>query len=589
MYLLYYSEIDLYAQQNCINCWLSTHNTGSDDFTLPLCYATPVISNLSARVMQQLAANINIHSSITVAFQEIWHALQYLSTIQTLSLDCIVLQEVDKQDYVVNECSEIWHVYCRDPENMKQLRTWNLDTEAMDIWQYAMSHGEDWQYLDTRILLHIVIQFGNIRLYQVLTQAGFSLLTPENQDWFVEKFANIPYSYDENRILAFDAEGLSFIVTLMLTRYISAHNWTEIQTLLSKLDLSTIKPYSEIITRYFLTHGINFIEVLLQLYDIGLFQITERVFREHNTRILKLVDMTYVVSYISMHQTSIVKWLLEIGVDYKWLQDTYLLGWNNNNTEIPRLLHANMSSQHQHLALYIAMSMDHSHDLEWLLEANSDLLDQVLQYILHDNPGYACMEYLQKRWNFTFQPQEIIMAEIRRGHDSIINLLPDIVHNDEALFLMAITRPRFIMQHLNSETMSNIYFDIRMSKTQLQFIMRHSRRNVTQILDLAPDLDDVSFLEFLLLYATRSIFTAENVFDKVYQSGQDVDTSRWSNYFLPGSQSTYTCRHSHSRCYTLNLWADYAHYHDTAGIKYVWQRQWLHSDTMQILAPYMQD
>lgn len=593
MYFLFDNFYSEYAQVDCKSCWLHHLPKSEIDaaLSLPLCHVTDAMANLSWHARCQIS-NHKLDAKVRLGFNHIWQALAYITTCRRLIVSRSEIHEISPDQtasYAVNHCGSELHVYLTDDFD-PDYRVWRLDQK---LWLYAMSQGEDWHAeLQTDVLAEIVFQLGDVGFYDSLSNAGFRIPTPEYESHICQNFRQKFYCWRPEAILRFQPKVPPVVTAQMLTQYIRAHqgaDWYRITSdLLQKLDLGEVQKHcGAMILGYFLNQGGICLPILQNLYDAGLVQPTRETFLRDEGWDLDLMSGCYKMEYVKIYQVEIVEWLLTIpDVELEWFHSSYILGWYDYDPdpEVSHLLHNRMPRDIQILALELIVKQSLTGEIKWISEHTPDLVPDLMLMLQRHMAllNYDCVVYLQKEWQMVIDADYILLAKYKDRGEIDVDVSTFSV---ETLFRLVLSRHELPARVFRLEAMAGVDFNLGITKTQLVPIISKTNNN---ILDLAPDLDDVTLFELVILTRCPDAESATDVVELMRNRGQEVNQARWRHYFMPGGNRAYACANSHSKCYTLNLLYRYYQDYTYRGLPYIWQQGWLDANVAQILAPHFE-
>lgn len=545
MYALYIDN-EYYEYNHCLDCWYRDCGIDPEKLIKPAsntCHMSPQIKNLSYNNRYLLFTERFIYNT-PIVFRSILQALTFYRTVNYNYFDYrnTVLHEIEPTDDI-RRCGSQHHIH---PDKVKLQRVWNLNAALLD---YALSLEEDFGTVNLAYLMEISFDRADLVWYQKLQDAGCDVLGADVAKYFHDNRENFCFPLKHEDLLAFASVVLPVVAAIMIRSYIRYAAKTDLASVLANFNPEAIQPYAlEIVVNIIYDSNRETLEEALIFYDkIDVKAIM--CFTDYNRK-LDLPGVDDVWQHLHVKDIWAVEWFLAEGIPIDWFQDTYLIGCQDGCFEIISRLHHDMPPNIQALGLRIAACELNCEIFSWLLHHHTLSPDTIQAITSCSDVYYECACILQSDIEYAFTDRQLTLLAATSIPRSVkqISLPKDDLDTLTSFKIFADLDCN--MQILTSNLFQDFDANSRIAKTSLVGIVPHDRR---VILDLADELDDMTFCEFIILNCRPEYLDyIENIWRL-----DEIDLTRWQHYFAPGHNAAYMCQENHPKCYTLNLWYQY--------------------------------
>lgn len=549
-----------------------------------ICHKQGFIAELNPKQREYLMSDEFEYSVVTV-FTSILQALTFFRESEQFSFDfaSTTLHEIcipprDK----IHLCGGDQHVL---PSDIVQQRVWPIGVELL---QHAVTLGESLASVNTAHLIEIAMDLNSEYFYQMLIDQGCDVTSRQVAEYFHNHHERYAFYLELELAISIVPRILPVITFIILRSMIHQRNMDNVSELLSHVDRTALQPYHDLIMECILANNTN-TKYLAMLEAYHLY-VTESVMRQVGYNQYLRFNPDYEWQFIHIKDLEVVKWLLTQGLPVAWFQDSYLIACETQSFALVQLLHPDMTVECQALGVLIAAQQNCIEILAWLLENHT--LDDATRNQLATNgkTSYECQCWLQKHYQLRLPELDVILSQHRylisiSDHVLAHEILQKIPLNvDSETFFDLVFRVDDLAEYLALLITRNFDFHTLITKKQLADLEPGFASSV--VFDLAENLVDISFLEFLVLTQSARM-DLEPMIDKLQSQGQ-IMLDRWHNYFAPGLNPKYICsKKNHAKCFTLNLWYGYlnCYQHASQGIIKLYQRGFLCPKVTKYLDP----
>lgn len=599
MYVIYVIEVDEYLMVSCAECYQRrclnlTIENACPDIILPLCHRDSTLQDVTYRQCQYLMTKYM--TNVVIAFATIAQALEWLVSELAMWKSChFLLVEIDvmncKIGHVCHDASDAVHIISADSDIRKK-RSWELGIELL---HHMMANGESLMSIGAENIFSLILATDNVDFLVKMQDLDLTFTYGADiRNYFMEitDATGSRHLLPGPKLLSKFYPELIPIEALYRVIYYCIKYESSLTEVLQCIDISTLVAYHAAMTTSALKSGcLKSLQILVM--EKGL-ELTEDAFLDAESSedpIWYLRDIER--QYVTIHNYAMVVWLLQKKVSPTWLRDTYLFFCNNEYLKGVELLSGYMSPEVQQSAIRLAACLRNTQILEWLLaqhRLNGDTAQAITE---SDATHYLCMRYLAAECDIRFSDEAIKMVQRQyfTYYNVIVDFRKELLHamirtseSDTTAIFRCVYECGYkilpLICDVATESFPELALDAALNKHELaQLLKPHD----AILVDLAPDLPDITLGEFLLLVKFNEAASADAMIEVMTRQGE-FDITRWQHYFKPTGCSRYACQAAHGYCEITNLAIEYMR-KPTNCISYVWHKGWFDSDTTECLRP----